>query len=298
MRRVYGLARFGGWSAILFALGSAAAWGASPELKATIVDRMGNQHEVSRLTYQGQTELDYYVDDQQRTARLADLERFQLEGEREDEEQKITLVWRTGRIETGRIFTGGAGIAPHQDALGGGQTANRLSGVTDLGPFFILLSDVREVILRHPESLAPAKEPKLKATVVNLEGKRFEVSNLRFRGQLRLDFSQGRKQRSIELTKLAKIEFTDEGNPGTEFRPVILTFWSGKTVQGMVDASTVRLSGETDRIYQTRVGAAFTGDTPEGAFAIGLHQLKLMRFYPEEGEEPPAGEAAKKTPEP
>lgn len=268
---------------LLATLCTAAAWGENAPLRATVVDRMGNQHQVSKLSYHGRPELEYFVDDQSHTAQLADIARFRLDGEREDEEQQISITWRNGGTETGRIFTGGSGISPSQDALGSGQISNRLSGVTDLGPFFILLSDVTEVILSHADSLAPTKEPKLKVTVIDLEGRRFEVHQLRYRGQLRLDFSQGRKQRSIDLAKLAKIEFPEERDPGTEFRSIILTFWSGKTLQGTVDASTVRLGGETDRIYQLRVGAAFTGKLGEGPFAIGLQDLKLMRFYPEEG---------------
>lgn len=267
---------------LLVALCSAMAWGENAPLRATVVDRMGNQHQVSKLSYHGRPELEYYIDDQPHTAQLADIARFRLDGEREDEEQQISITWRNGRTETGRIFTGGSGISPSQDALGSGQVSNRLSGVTDLGPFFILLSDVTEVIFAHDDSPAPIKEPALKATVIDLEGRRFEVSKLRYRGQLRLDFTQGRKGRSIDLAKLAKIEFTEERDPGTEFRSIILTFWSGKTLQGTVDASTVRLGGETDRIYQLRVGAAFTGDMAQGPFAIGLQDLKLVRFYPEE----------------
>jgi hypothetical protein len=270
---------------VLASLWSAGAWGGESQLKATVVDRMGNQHQVGKLSYQGRTELEYSVDDQPRTVQLADIARFRLDGEREDEEQQISIVWRNGATETGRLFTGGSGIAPHQDALGSGQVSNRLSGVTELGPFFILLSDVREVIFSHPDSLAPSVEPKLKATIVDLEGRRFEVHRLRYRGQLRLDFTQGRKQRSIDLAKIARIEFSEERDPGTEFRSFVLTFWSGKSLQGTVDASTVRLGGETDRIYQTRVGAAFTGELADrGPFAIGLHDLKLVRFYPEEEE--------------
>lgn len=264
-------------------LWSALAWGESAPLRATVVDRMGNQHQVSKLSYHGRPELEYFVDDQPRTAQLADIARFRLDGEREDEEEQISITWRNGGTETGRIFTGGTGISPSQDALGSGQVSNRLSGVTDLGPFFILLSDVTEVIFSHPEGLIPARELKLKATVIDQEGRRFEVGKLRYRGQLRLDFTQGRKQRSIDLAKIAKIEFTEERDPGNEFRTIILTFWSGKTLQGTVDASTVRLGGETDRIYQLRVGAAFTGEMTEGPFAIGLQDLKLVRFYPEEG---------------
>lgn len=267
------------WAAIVCA--------ADSPLRATVVDRMGNQHQVNKLSYQGLTEIEYFVDEQPRTAQLADIARLRLEGEREDEEAQLTLVWRNGASETGTIFTGGSGIAPHQDALGSGQVSNRLSGVTELGPFFILLSDVSEVVFSHPDSVAPAKEPRLKATVVDLEGRRFEVHRLRYRGQLRLDFTQGRKQRSIDLAKISRVEFTEERDPGVEFRSVILTLWSGKTLQGTVDASTVRLGGETDRIYETRVGAALTGELAGGPFAIGLHDLKLVRFYPEEEEATP-----------
>ena len=267
-------------------------WAAEAPLRATIVDRMGNQHQVNKLTYQGRTEIEYFVNEQPRTAQLADIARLRLAGEREDEEVPLTLVWRNGASETGRIFTGGSGIAPHQDALGSGQVSNRLSGVTELGPFFILLSDVSEVVFSHPDSVAPAKEPRLKATVIDLEGRRFEVSRLRYRGQFRLDFTQGRKQRSIDLAKISRIEFTEERDPGVEFRTVILTLWSGKSLQGTVDASTVRLGGETDRIYATRVGAALTGELADGPFSIGLQDLKLVRFYPEETEQgsplPPA----------
>lgn len=174
--------------------------------------------------------------------------------------------------------------------------SNRLSGVTALGPFFILLSDVSEVVFDHSDSLPPAKEPRLKATVVDLEGRRFEVNRLRYRGQFRLDFTQGRKERAIDLAKISRIEFTEQRDPGVEFRAIILTLWSGKTLQGTVDASTVRL-GETDRIYEARVGAAITGELDGGGlFATGMHNLKLVRFYPEEVEGPPPAAPAENRP--
>jgi len=276
---------------------AAAVWAADSPLRATIVDRMGNQHQVSKLSYQGRTEIEYFVDEQPRTAQLADVARLRLEGEREDEEARLILTWRNGATEKGTIFTGGSGISPHQDALGSGQVSNRLSGVTALGPFFILLSDVSEVVFDHSDSLPPAKEPRLKATVVDLEGRRFEVNRLRYRGQFRLDFTQGRKERAIDLAKISRIEFTEQRDPGVEFRAIILTLWSGKTLQGTVDASTVRLGGETDRIYEARVGAAITGELDGGGlFATGMHNLKLVRFYPEEVEGPPPAAPAENRP--
>ena len=63
-----------------------------------------------------------------------------------------------------------------------------------------------------------------------------------------------------------------------------VTFRTGRTTQGTVDASTVRLAGETNRIYEVRVGSAFTGSSVTGDFGIGLHDVKLIRFH-DEGDE-------------
>jgi len=274
-------------SAVL--LWSATGWAVSSQLKATLVDRYGNQHEVEKFTCQGRLEIEYYVEDQRRIVPLQDIDRIRFEGERGDEEQIISVALRTGRRETGSILSGG-NVAPHQDALGGGGTANRFSGVTKLGPFFILVSDVREVIMRHPESQEPPKELVLKATVITEGGQRFEVENLRYRNQTRLDYRIGRRQRFANLEKVARIDFA-EGSSSEEFRPITINYWSGKTVQGTVDASTVRLSGETDKSYFERVNAALTGRTRAGAFSIGLHVIKQIRFHPPEEEaEEEAGE--------
>ena len=43
----------------------------------------------------------------------------------------------------------------------------------------------------------------------------------------------------------------------------------------------MRLAGETNRIYEKRVGSAFTGSSGTGDFGIGLHDVKLVRFHDE-----------------
>ena len=256
--------------------------GPSP-LKATIIDRYGNQHEVDKFTFQGRQDLEIYVQGQRRLVALNRVAKLRFEGERGDEEQRVVLSLRNGGEEHGMIVTGGSS-SPHQDAVGGGSSGRRFAGVTDLGPFFILASDVREVILRHPSGEKPPVEQVLKATVITVEGQRFEVQDLRFRGKQRLDFFKGRNKRFIPLTKVERIDFED-GGMGDEFRLITSTYWSGKTVMGTVEASTVRFSGETDRSYIERVNQAFTGSVGSGPFAIGMHRVKHIRFRDSSDEE-------------
>jgi hypothetical protein len=144
-----------------------------------------------------------------------------------------------------------------------------------------LVGDVREVILQHPEGEAIPQELVLKATIITLEGKRFEVEDLRFRGKQRLDFFRGRNKRFIPLKRVDKIDFDDSG-AAEELRPMTATYWNGRTVMGTVDAGIVRLSGETDKSFYDRVNAALTGRTPAGPFSVGMHHIKQIRFKKEE----------------
>jgi hypothetical protein len=136
---------------------------------------------------------------------------------------------------------------------------------------------VREVILQHPEGEEVPEELILRATIITLEGQRFEVEDLRFRGKQRLDFFRGRNKRFIPLDKVDKIDFDDSG-AAEELRPITATYWNGRTVMGTVEASIVRLSGETDKSYYERVNAALTGRTAAGPFSIGMHHVKQIRF--------------------
>ena len=285
-----------GGAILLAALWVSASGAATSSLKATIIDRYGNQHQVDKFTFQGRQDLEIYVQGQRRLVELVKVARLRFEGERSDEEQDIMLEFRTGVREKGKMVTGGSS-SPHQDAVGGGSSGRRFAGVTELGPFFILASDVQEIVLRHPVGEEPPAEKILKATIITTNGRRFEVDNLRFHGKKRLDFFRGRNKRFIPLDKVARIDFAD-GGTGDEFRPLTATYWSGKTVMGTVEASLVRLSGETDKSYFERVNRAFTGVVGSSSFAIGMHDVKHIRFRKdsdEGGADDPADSAGDST---
>ena len=267
--------RWGGFVALAMLWASVVGAATSP-LKATIIDRHGNQHQVDKLTFQGRQDLEIYVAGQRQLMALAKISRLRFEGERGDEEQRVVLALRSG-AETEVVIQTGSSSSPHQDAVGGGSSGRRFAGVTDLGPFFILASDIREIILRYPVGEIAPEDKVLKATIITTEGKRIEVENLFFRGKQRMDFFRGRDKRFIPLTKVERIDFQD-GAIGDEFRPITATYWTGKTVMGTIDASTVRLSGETDKSYFERVNQAFTGRTGSRPFSIGVHAIKHIRF--------------------
>jgi hypothetical protein len=267
--------RWGGFVALAMLWASVVGAATSP-LKATIIDRYGNQHQVDKLTFQGRQDLEIYVAGQRQLMALAKISRLRFEGERGDEEQRVVLALRSG-AETEVVIQTGSSSSPHQDAVGGGSSGRRFAGVTDLGPFFILASDIREIILRYPVGEIAPEDKVLKATIITTEGKRIEVENLFFRGKQRMDFFRGRDKRFIPLTKVERIDFQD-GAIGDEFRPITATYWTGKTVMGTIEASTVRLSGETDKSYFERVNQAFTGRTGSRPFSIGVHAIKHIRF--------------------
>jgi hypothetical protein len=283
MKKIRAICFFGMLSTVLM-VGAAAA---NQGVKATVIDRIGNRHEVEKLTYQSRLEFPYYVGDKLLKISFAELDRLRLEGERGDEEHKIFLTLRSGEKVSGKVITGGAGVTPHQDSFGGGQTGNRLTGVTDLGPFFILLGDVQEVIMRHSKDAKLVVKEDYRATVIDLSGKRFEVRDVRVFDKERFDYHLGSRKRFKKLKSIAKIEFAEGDGISAEYRPVTITLRSGKTVQGTIDASTVRLAGETDRMYYERVGSAITATSLKGGqLVMGLHEIKLLRFhlYSEEGQ--------------
>ena len=284
--------RKGLWSGVtlLAALWVSASEAATSPLKATIIDRYGNQHQVDKFTFQGRQDLEIYFQGQRRLVGLVKVARLRFEGERSDEEQRVVLVFRNGVQEAGLMVTGGSS-SPHQDAVGGGSSGRRFAGVTELGPFFILASDVQEIVLRHPIGEEPPAEKILKATIITTNGRRFEVEDLRFHGKKRLDFFKGRNKRFIPLDKVARIDFEDSGT-GDEFRPITATYWSGKAVMGTVEASLVRLSGETDKSYFERVNRAFTGVVGSSPFAIGMHDIKHIRFRKDSSDEEGADDKA------
>ena len=252
---------------------------ASFAIEATVIDRFGNQHNVRELTYQGRQELEVYIGGQRRLMSLLLIDRLRFEGESRDERQEVSFSMRSGKAVSGYMFSGGNSM-PHQDAVGGGGSGRRFVGVTSLGPFFILLSDVREIVFDQDSKSVVSQEIVITATIITAEGKTYKVSDLRFRGKQRLDFFRGRKKRFIPLDKVKRIDFDDSG-ASEEYRPITAIYRSGRTVMGTVDASTVRLAGETDRSYRDRVQGALTGEMASGSFSIGMHLVKQIRFEEE-----------------
>ena len=142
-----------------------------------------------------------------------------------------------------------------------------------------MLRDVAEVILVHPDGGGLiAAPPELRATVVNERGRSFDVDKLRYRGQRELAFQQGRRRRELDMGRIERIEFKE---PGTEQRTIVISLRSGKTITATVDASTVRLSGERDQQYWSRVDSAFTGRAGAARFGIGLQDIRLIVLHEE-----------------
>ena len=267
---------------------------AQDQVKATVVDRFGNRHEVSRFAYQQRPELEYYVGDVRQIRPFGNIDRIVFQGSRGDEEQAVSVHLRNGATDLGTVLTGGNTAPRAHDSLGGGRAEITFTGASDLGPFYMRLNDVREVIIHHAGGEAPAAQDSLKAAIITAQGQRFDVAHLRYEGTTRFTFSQGRKRRPVRLEKIARLDFADDETSEAQ-RPVTITLWSGKTLQGTVDISTSRLPGETDRAFHTRRAAVFTGEGKSGSFAIGLRQVKHVRFEAkEEGDvnAPPSGAPA------
>ena len=245
------------------------------DVAASLIDRQGNRFELTKFKIRGQASLTYYLDGARQEVPLREIDRFRFTGGPREEQQGLVVHMRSGKVERGTFVI--ATTTPNVEALGGGVPPESASGSTRLGPFTILLRDVTEVILHHPDAGRPvAPKPPLRASLVNEKGRRFEVQNLRFRGQREFAFQQGRRQRSLDMSKIKRIEFMEAG---VETRPIVISLRSGKAIYATVDASTVRLSGERDLHYSTRVDSAFTGYTGSSRFAIGLQDVRLLLLH-------------------
>ncbi len=242
--------------------------------KATVIDRQGNAHEVQGLTLNHREQVEYFVNGQRRVVSLREIARLRLGGEQGQEELPVTIVWPSGRSESG-LMLAGASSAPHDDAIGGGGVSMSLEGNTALGPFLIALNDVQEIVLAA--SAAAAERIGLQATLITEEGRRFDLAGLEYRGGQRLDYRAGSQRRFVDLARVGQIDFA-EGTANEEWRPATILLWNGKAIEAQIDASRVRLAGETDRAFHDRVNAAWTGRTAIGGFAVGTHAVRQIRF--------------------
>ena len=253
------------------------------DIEATVVDRKGVRYAVRKLEIRGSTTLEYYVSGKRRRMDMARIERIHIAGTAQNQEAPVTVTLRTGRIEEGTIIIN-AGSSPDNDiAAGGSHVSDQLTGSTSLGPLFVPLSDVRDVFFVHDEN-EPIVPDAVTGSIVDERGRRFAVSDIRHRGDEAFRFQQGRKKRRVALRHVSRLEFGD--SPGGEMRPVKITYRTGRVVQGEVDASTVRMAGEGDHVYRTRVDSAFTGISPSGVtYGIGLKTVMLVLIDHETDEE-------------
>ncbi|MFP6647109.1 MAG: hypothetical protein VCF24_26630 [Candidatus Latescibacterota bacterium] len=253
------------------------------DIEATVVDRKGVRHAVRKLEIRGSTTLEYYVSGKRRRMDMARIERIHIAGTAQDQEAPVTVTLRTGRIEEGTIIINAGSSPDNAIAAGGSHISDRLTGSTSLGPLFVPLSDVRDVFFVHDEN-EPIVPDAVTGSIVDERGRRFAVSDIRYRGDEAFRFQQGRKKRRVALRHVSRLEFGD--SPGGEMRPVKITYRTGRVVQGEVDASTVRMAGEGDHVYRTRVDSAFTGISPSGvAYGIGLKTVMLVLIDHETDEE-------------
>ena len=278
--------------------------GAEEKVGATVIDRFGNPHDLTGIKIKDRTQLDYYVGYERRSVGFNRIDKLIVEGAAGDEERPVKLHLRSGRVEVGRLFTGGSGTSTAQDIAdgsisGGARAPTGVSGRTSLGPWRLALDDVREVRFQHPEGdPIPGESPALNAAVVPTHGDLYEVTDLRVGDKQMLRYQRGRRKMTVKLAKADRIQFA-EYTSGQEQRPVTITLWSGKTLHGAVDATVARYTGETDKQYARRTGAAVTGKLAVGLFRAGMHEIKLIRFHPvveEEGEKEQA--EGEQTPQP
>ncbi|MBT3343157.1 MAG: hypothetical protein HN712_05435 [Gemmatimonadetes bacterium] len=268
-------------SALLLTVNDAAA----ASFSATVIDRSGDRYEVRNLTYQKQPEFEVYSGGRRQLIRFRDITRIVLGGNVNDREIPVVIDLRDGQKLEGQMYAGSSGGAsPHRSVVSGPATGGGFSGRSELGPVAIQLIDVRDLRFHHDD--AAQASVSLRATLVDLEGKRFEVETLRFRGRTDFLYDQGRKHRTKALSSIDRIEFT-QAPRATESRAVAITFRSGKVAHGTADASTIRVPGETDRLFEQRVFEAFTGSAGGAPFAIGLHQIRLLRLEWEQDQSTP-----------
>ncbi|MBI4531493.1 MAG: hypothetical protein HY709_08200 [Candidatus Latescibacteria bacterium] len=122
----------------------------------------------------------------------------------------------------------------------------------------------------------PVVAVELRATVVDRDGNRFEVTNFKYEGQDAFPMIVSDKRTMVKFKEVKQIEF--RGAPNDETQPVLVVFLDGRTSQGEV------FVGGSGRIVGTggSVSAqmAFTGNTSLGKFRLSLKRVKEVIFHP------------------
>lgn len=133
----------------------------------------------------------------------------------------------------------------------------------------------------------------IRATIIDNEGTRYEVSDLRYYNHNVFSFSRGNEREKLKFKEIASIEFYGAGE--MENRPLQVTLRNGKTIQGTVFVGS---AGAGQYVYGANP-IVFTGKTDLGPFTIQLRNVKkvILRYsdvYTKKPEETP-GAASKDT---
>ena len=118
-----------------------------------------------------------------------------------------------------------------------------------------------------------AQSKGVRATIIDREGTRFEVSDLKVREHDTFSFSRGHEWKTLKFREIKKIEFM--GGESDEERPITVTLVNGKSLAG-----TVRVGGTGSGGYMSGTSfPTFTGKTNLGKFLIPLKETKEVIFH-------------------
>jgi len=129
------------------------------------------------------------------------------------------------------------------------------------------------LLIFGPSSLW-AESKGIRATIIDREGTRFEVSDLKVREHDTFSFSRGSEWKTLKFREIKKIEFL--GGESDEERPIMVTLVNGKSLAG-----TVRVGGTGSGSYMYGTSRPiFTGKTNLGKFVIPFRDTKEVIFHP------------------
>jgi hypothetical protein len=122
----------------------------------------------------------------------------------------------------------------------------------------------------------PAVAVELRATVIDRDGNRFEVTNFKHEGQDAFPMIVGDKRTMVKFKEVKQVEF--RGAPNDETQPVLVVFLDGRTSQGEVFVGgSGRIAGTGGSVSAQMV---FTGNTPHGKFRLPMKSVKEVIFHP------------------
>lgn len=114
---------------------------------------------------------------------------------------------------------------------------------------------------------------KIQATIIDNDGTRHEVSDLKYYHHDTFFFSRGKERVKLKFKKIASIVF--HGTGGTESRPLQITLRDGTTIDGTVFVGS---AGSGQYVYGGGSQIVFTGTTDLGPFTIQLKDITQVIF--------------------